>query len=390
MKNDIFKFFLISIITIILSGCGADTTSTTYDSSKNSTTFEDSSSYQPDENAIASTVTSFAQDLKLYDIADLDDNNLKKAYGYDDSSDDSSDDDSSDDSSDDDSSDDSSDDDSSDDSSDDDSSDDSSDDDSSDDSSSDDSSDDSSSDDSSDDSSSDGSSDNSSSDDSSDDGSSDDSSDDDSSDDSSDDDSSDDGSSDDSSDNGSSDSSDKEESTESADTAKVVEPVEVINPDMENPYSNFSDYDNFKGKDDDSYQTLGTTNVTLNNKSYNFKIAKDNFQERVQTPTFTSIEDGAYTISIVSYIITDDDVLKKEDGIFTLTITVPNLNTSGSYKVEANVLTNSAQDDVYAIVNISNNENGISFDATVAEFQVFNRDKTKSYPANFTVQYHSK
>ena len=376
MKNDIFKFFLISIITIILSGCGADTTSTTYDSSKNSTTFEDSSSYQPDENAIASTVTSFAQDLKLYDIADLDDNNLKKAYGYDDSSDDSSDDDSSDDSSDDDSSDDSS------------------DDDSSDDSSSDDSSDDSSSDDSSDDSSSDGSSDNSSSDgssdDSSDDDSSDDSSDDGSSDDSSDDDSSDDGSSDNSSDNGSSDSSDKEESTESADTAKVVEPVEVINPDMENPYSNFSDYDNFKGKDDDSYQTLGTTNVTLNNKSYNFKIAKDNFQERVQTPTFTSIEDGAYTISIVSYIITDDDVLKKEDGIFTLTITVPNLNTSGSYKVEANVLTNSAQDDVYAIVNISNNENGISFDATVAEFQVFNRDKTKSYPANFTVQYHSK
>jgi len=367
MKNDIFKFFLISIITIILSGCGADTTSTTYDSSKNSTTFEDSSSYQPDENAIASTVTSFAQDLKLYDIADLDDNNLKKAYGYDDSSDDSSDDDSSDDSSDDDSSDDSS---------------------------SDDSSDDSSSDDSSDDSSSDGSSDNSSSDgssdDSSDDDSSDDSSDDGSSDDSSDDDSSDDGSSDNSSDNGSSDSSDKEESTESADTAKVVEPVEVINPDMENPYSNFSDYDNFKGKDDDSYQTLGTTNVTLNNKSYNFKIAKDNFQERVQTPTFTSIEDGAYTISIVSYIITDDDVLKKEDGIFTLTITVPNLNTSGSYKVEANVLTNSAQDDVYAIVNISNNENGISFDATVAEFQVFNRDKTKSYPANFTVQYHSK
>ena len=394
MNNSILKYLLISLITIIFSGCGSDTTSTTYNSDDNGKQeiTEDSSSYIPSENPIASTVTTFAQDLAIYDIAGLDETSKKKADGYDMSGGDDS---SGDDSSEDDGSGDNS---SENDGSDDDSSEnDGSDDDSSEnDGSGDDSSENN------------GSGDNSSENDGSNNDSSEEnygttnsnSSDDESSDDSSDNNSS-------SSDNSDDDSSDEDTNSTTEDTTDIEEnePTdgtvatdvdkqpntdENLSVNQINPYESFSNYDSYKGKDDLDYKTLGTTNVTLNNKNYRFKIAKDNFQNRVESPSFTSIGEGSYTISIVSYIITDDDVLKERDGIFTLQITVPSLNTSGSYKVEANVLTNSAGEDVYALVNISENANGISFNATISEFQVFNRDKTKSYPASFAVQYNSK
>ncbi|MEA3227808.1 MAG: hypothetical protein U9P38_01925, partial [Campylobacterota bacterium] len=214
--------------------------------------------------------------------------------------------------------------------------------------------------------------------------------DDDSSDESSDDESNDDDSSND-------DSSDSDSSSDTTSSTQTTQP-EVTQPDVvepeynidQNQYLDFSTYGEYQGEDDLDYETLGTVNVSLNNKSYRFKIAKDNFQERVQTPSFTSVGDGSFTIAITSYIITDDDILRKEDGIFTLVITVPSLNTSGSYPVEANVLTNSAQDTVYAQVNVSQDENGIIFNAMVSEFEVFNRTKTKSYSASFAVQYDSK
>ncbi len=413
MNNSILKYLLISLITIIFSGCGSDTTSTTYNSDDNGKQeiTGDSSSYIPSENPIASTVTTFAQDLAIYDIAGLDETSKKKADGYDMSGgDDSSDDDSSEnDGSDDDSSenDDSNDDSSENNGSGDDSSenDGSGDDSSENDGSGDDSSEnDSSGDDSS---GNDGSGDDSSGNDGSGDNSSgnygttnSNSSDDESSDDSSDNNSS-------SSDNSDDDSSDEDTNSTTEDTTDIEEneptdgtvPTDVdkqpntdenLSVNQINPYESFSNYDSYKGKDDLDYKTLGTTNVTLNNKNYRFKIAKDNFQDRVESPSFTSIGEGSYSISIISYIITDDDVLKERDGIFTLQITVPSLNTSGSYKVEANVLTNSAGEDVYALVNISENANGISFNATISEFQVFNRDKTKSYPASFAIQYNSK
>jgi len=279
VQNQIFRIF-ISIITILVSGCGVNTTSHPYDINE-SVEISNPLSYQPLENPVASKLTSFAQDLKIYDIPSLDEKteaSIKKASTI-------------------------------------------------------------------------------------------------------------------SNDNNLTDnnSSDNNISIDNTDTNSTNIDINQTDTNSTNPYSNFSSYDTFTGAEEVDYIALGDTDVTLNNKYYHFKIAKDNLKERIKSPSFTSSEDNSsYTISITSYIITDEDVVKKEDGIFTFIITVPSLNTSGSYKVESNVLTNSAQEDIFAEVVLSENENGLILNVSVAKFQVFNRDKTRSYPATFSIQYHSQ
>ncbi|MEA3228891.1 MAG: hypothetical protein U9P38_07455, partial [Campylobacterota bacterium] len=96
MKNNIVTYLFTAIIAVMFSACGADTTSTSYN--PDSSTPTEDSSYSPNENPIASTVTSFAQDLALYDIASLDESSraIRKAdTAQDNGSDDESNDDSS-------------------------------------------------------------------------------------------------------------------------------------------------------------------------------------------------------------------------------------------------------------------------------------------------------
>jgi len=375
MKNNILTYFVLSIIVIMFSACGANTTSTSPDN----TSYDDGTSYDLPSSDVPSSdhsyisnesVTSFAEDLKLYDIAGLDETKkivIRKSddANYGGSDDDSDDDDDNDDDDDDDGSDyggsdygGSGDDDSDDDGGsdyggsgdDDDDSDDSDDDDSDDDDSDDDDSDD-----------------------------------DDSDDDDSDDDDLDDNDLDDN------DLADESSDTRQTESTELVEEVNQPDADMnvKNSDTDFSSYEEYTGSETLTYEKLGMTSVSLNNKNYAFEVVKDNIQERVEEPSFTSVGDGSYTISITSYAITDD-ILKKEDGIFTFVITVPSLNTSGMYKVESNVLTNSAKNNVYATVAISQDQNGITFSAIVSEFQVMNRQKTKSYNASFSISYSSK
>ncbi len=157
-----------------------------------------------------------------------------------------------------------------------------------------------------------------------------------------------------------------EESSDDGDTATVKEVIEPLEP--------MSDYN-----------ILGQMDVTLNHKNYNFSVAKYNYGNQVMGPTLNKQSNGKVNLSMTGYFIEDDN-LDIEYGTFSIVINNIDLNVNSDYyKVESNILTNSAQEDVYAYVVVSKNGDNIRVIVTVQEFMVFNRDKTQSYEAKFNI-----
>ena len=132
------------------------------------------------------------------------------------------------------------------------------------------------------------------------------------------------------------------------------------------------------------YNIIGRSNVLLNDKEYEFKIAQDLGGHLVGVPTFIK-KDGFYVIGIKCFCIEKDELLL-DDGVFSMEIELPSLSERGYYKVSSNILTNSAQEDIYAYVEVSD-EDSIKFSAKVDDFFVYSRDRSKNYVSNFELNF---
>jgi len=192
---------------------------------------------------------------------------------------------------------------------------------------------------------------------------------DDSEDDSEDDDSEDDNDEDDSS-NEDEDDSDSSSSSSSSDTTVVEERIYLPTTD---------------------FQELGTMSVTLNNKTYSFKVAEDHVGSQVFAPKFTRLGDGSYKVDIIGYSYTEDETgdieIRFADGIFTMEFIVPSLDTNGDFIISRNILTNAAENDVEATVVIrpADGLNRVHLTVEVRDFTLYNKDKSLKLQAHFGV-----
>lgn len=156
-----------------------------------------------------------------------------------------------------------------------------------------------------------------------------------------------------------------------------------IQSDLKDSLSDDED-NNSVALESNRYKIIGDSNVTFNAKEYVFKIAQDSAGHTTEVPTFVK-KSGMYTVNIKCYCI-DGNELMLEDGVFSMKIEIPSLNERGYYKVSSNILTNSAQEDVFAYIE-SSHEDSIKFSAKVDDFYVYNRYGTKSYLSNFELNF---
>jgi len=140
----------------------------------------------------------------------------------------------------------------------------------------------------------------------------------------------------------------------------------------------------------DEYKELGNIKVTLNTKDYDFSIAQDNYGVRIDQPSYTLNPEGTYSVSLTGYVI-DNDEIEYDEGIFTLSFEIPDLN--GSYTVlidsSSNVLTNSSQQNlaVYARVTVSKDDNEFKMMLQSDDFYVEDKTQTRIYSAQFSFAF---
>lgn len=130
------------------------------------------------------------------------------------------------------------------------------------------------------------------------------------------------------------------------------------------------------------FTRVGGIQVELNAKEYAFTIAVDNIAARLSPPTYKQNSDQTYTINISGYVLENND-LKKEDGVFTLSFVVPRLGGRSTVVLtsDSNILTNSAKDgmSVNADVTITKTDDIFGVNLVSDVFEVENRYRTRSF-----------
>lgn len=138
------------------------------------------------------------------------------------------------------------------------------------------------------------------------------------------------------------------------------------------------------------FTRIGGVKVGLNAKEYDFTIAVDNTAARLFPPSYRQNSDTTYTITIYGYILEDDD-LRKEDGIFTLSFIVPRLGGRSTVVLtpDSNILTNSSKEgmDVRANVTITKSDDIFGVNLVSENFKVENRYKTRSFDAYISLAF---
>jgi len=136
------------------------------------------------------------------------------------------------------------------------------------------------------------------------------------------------------------------------------------------------------------FTTLGDIKVKLNYKDYKFIIARDNYNLiKNFSPRIERNDDLSYSLYVNGYVIENGRV-KVEAGVFTIKVNLPNLNTSGDFLIEQNVLTASAENPVYGYVTINaRNEQEFEVGISVKEFNVIDKTKTYAFKASFDLVF---
>ena len=186
---------------------------------------------------------------------------------------------------------------------------------------------------------------------------------------------------------------DKSDTDQNSENSQANEDEKATTEDSEEDADNDDTTEDDKqyipSKTTDNYDILGDMSVTLNHKNYGFTIAKYNYGNTNMQPTLKEQSNGKFNLSMRGYFIEDDKV-DLEYGTFGIVINNIDLDiNSDYYKVESNILTNSAEDDVYAYVIVEKNGDSVRVIVTVQSFMVYNQDKTKSYEAKFNVTAES-